>query len=257
MQTRRRFLTQSGSSLALAAAAPSLATSVSGNPKAILFDAFPIFDPRPVAALTEEVFPGRGAQLTAAWRSRQFEYTWLRNSMDEYRDFQQVTQDALTFAAVSLNLDLTLAIVERLMGAYLRLRPYPDVADNLKALRGAGIKLAFLSNFTARMLESCVSGSGLDGLFDHLLSTDAAKAFKPSARAYRLGIETLKLRRDEVVFAAYAGWDAAGAKRFGYRTFWLNRGNQTPEQLGYAPDGTGSTMADLVRFVNGAGRGTQ
>lgn len=250
MQTRRRFLTQTGTGLALATASPTLAASATGKPRAILFDAFPIFDPRPMAALAEEIFPGHGAQLTAAWRSRQFEYTWLRNSMDDYHDFQQVTQDALTFAVVSLNLDLTLPIVERLMGAYLRLRPYPDVADGLKALRGSGIKLAFLSNFTGRMLESCVSGSGLDGLFDHLLSTDAVRAFKPSMRAYRLGIETLKLRRDEVVFAAYAGWDAAGAKRFGYRTFWLNRANQPPEQLGYPPDGTGSEMADLVRFVN-------
>lgn len=251
MQTRRRFLAQSGSSLALASASPTLASSgAAGKPKAILFDAFPIFDPRPVAALAEEVFPGRGAQLTAAWRSRQFEYTWLRNCMDEYRDFQQVTHDALTFAAVSLNLDLTLPITERLVGSYLRLRPYPDVADGLKMLRAAGIKLAFLSNFTERMLESCVSGSGLDGLFDHLLSTDAVKAFKPAPRAYRLGTETLNLRRDAVVFTAFAGWDAAGARKFGYRTFWLNRANQPPEQLGFPPDGTGSGMADLLRFVN-------
>ena len=43
--------------------------------KAVAFDAFPIFDPRPIFALAEELFPGRGAALSDEWRSRQFEYT--------------------------------------------------------------------------------------------------------------------------------------------------------------------------------------
>ena len=45
---------------------------------AVLFDAFPVFDPRPVAAIAEAELPGRGTELTAVWRTRQFEYTWLR-----------------------------------------------------------------------------------------------------------------------------------------------------------------------------------
>jgi 2-haloacid dehalogenase len=35
---------------------------------AIAFDAFPIFDPRPVAALCEALFPGRGGDLVNLWR---------------------------------------------------------------------------------------------------------------------------------------------------------------------------------------------
>jgi 2-haloacid dehalogenase len=41
--------------------------------QAIAFDAFPILDPRPVSALAEELYPGRGAELTNLWRTRQFE----------------------------------------------------------------------------------------------------------------------------------------------------------------------------------------
>jgi len=39
---------------------------------------FTTFDPRPVFALAEELFPGEGAELSNAWRTRQFEYAWLR-----------------------------------------------------------------------------------------------------------------------------------------------------------------------------------
>src|ERR1700729_3575979 len=42
--------------------------------KAVLFDAFPLFDSRPVLAAAERVYPEKGAILTQAWRTRQFEY---------------------------------------------------------------------------------------------------------------------------------------------------------------------------------------
>ena len=44
--------------------------------KAVAFDAFPIFDPRPVFELAETLYPSRGAHLRNAWRTRQFEYQW-------------------------------------------------------------------------------------------------------------------------------------------------------------------------------------
>lgn len=55
------------------------------------------------------------------------------------------------------------------------------------------------------------------------LSTDRVRAFKPDPRACQMGVEGLGLRREEIVFAAFGRWDAAGAKAFGYPTFWVNR----------------------------------
>src|SRR5689334_6962763 len=75
--------------------------------KAIAFDAFPIFDPRPVFNLCETLFPGEGSELSNAWRTRQFEYTWLRAMSQRYADFWQVTEDSLVFAAKLTKVDLT------------------------------------------------------------------------------------------------------------------------------------------------------
>src|SRR5690349_24921018 len=66
--------------------------------RALLFDAFPVFDPRVVDAAVESEVPGRGAALTTLWRTRQFEYTWLRTAAHDYADFEQCTRDALRFA---------------------------------------------------------------------------------------------------------------------------------------------------------------
>lgn len=70
---RRGFLKLAVSG-ALASAIPlhSIAQSnTKGKFKAVVFDAFPIFDPRPVAPLAEIAFPGYGQMLSSVWRTRQ------------------------------------------------------------------------------------------------------------------------------------------------------------------------------------------
>jgi 2-haloacid dehalogenase len=220
---------------------------------AVLFDAFPIFDPRPVAALAEREFPGRGAALMTAWRARQFEYQWLRALSGTYADFWQCTDDALRFAAASLRLDLAAAPHARLMNAHLELRPWSDVQPALQTLRSAGVRLGVLSNVAPSMLDTLVRAGGLADVFEHVVSTDRARTFKPDPRAYRLGVDALGLPRSRVAFAAFAGWDAAGAAAFGYPTFWVNRLQAPPEELGARPTAVGTTLDELVAFVRPRG----
>lgn len=220
-----------------------------GTVKAIAFDGFAIIDPSPVMTRAEALFEGQGTALVNAWRTRQFEYTWLRTLAGNYVNFWQVTQEALDFAASSLGLSLTDTARGMLMGAYRELKAWGDARPALEALRDAGIRMAFLSNFTAAMLDAAVSSSGLQGFFEEHLTTDRVRAFKPDRRAYEMGPRAFRAQPPEIVFCAAAGWDAAGAKWFGYRTFWLNRAGQRAEELGVQADAVGRGMPDLVRFV--------
>lgn len=218
--------------------------------KAVAFDAFPIFSPASVVSRADALFPGRGVALSDEWRLRQFEYAWLRLVSQRYADFWRVTEDALVFAARKLRLDLDSGKRADLMNTFLDLAPWPDVASALDSLAKSGLALSFLSNFTPRMLESNLERSGLSARFARVLSTDQAKTYKPAPRAYSLATEALGLRREEILFVAHAGWDAAGARAFGFPTFWLNRAGLPPEELGAAPDAAGRDLSDLVRFVD-------
>ena len=219
--------------------------------KAIAFDAFTILDPRPIAAMAEQFFPGRGAVLMDLWRARQFEYTWLRTLTRTYADFSQVTEEALIYAAKALSLDLGGNRRQRLLEGFWEFRAWPDAAAALRQLKMSGIRLALLSNLTERMLRAAGRSSGLADVFEAYLSTDSVRAFKPHPSAYEMGEHELGLDRREIVFAAFAGWDVAGAKAFGYRTFWVNRMNLPQEELGFSPDATGKDLNDLGRFVVG------
>jgi 2-haloacid dehalogenase len=94
---RRDFL-QLAAGGVVASALPSpleAQVAIQSQCKAIAFDAFPIFDPRPVPELAETLFPGKGIDLSNAWRTRQFEYQWLHTLSGHYADFWQTT--ALNF----------------------------------------------------------------------------------------------------------------------------------------------------------------
>jgi 2-haloacid dehalogenase len=230
-------------------AEPVMAAVAGARLRAIAFDGLAVFDVRPIGALAEKVFPGRGDEMSALWRSRQFEYTWLRTAGRQYADFWQVTEEALIFSCRSLKLELTKADRDRLMQSYLEIKAWPDALAALKGLKASGLRMAFLSNFTAAMLDQAVKNSGLEGTFDDHLSTDRVRAFKPDPQAYKMAVSAFGLKKEEIAFAAFAGWDAVGAKWFGYPTFWVNRTHAAAEELGAVPDGVGENLNDLAVFV--------
>ena len=107
--TRREVLKVAGAAVAVAATANAVAEAqmAGGKIKAIGFDAFTIFDVRSIDATFEENFPGRAKEIAATWRTRLFEYTWLRTLNRTYADLEQVSEDALTFACKSAKIELS------------------------------------------------------------------------------------------------------------------------------------------------------
>src|SRR5439155_20743463 len=59
------------------------------------------------------------ATLSASWRQKQLEYTWLRALMGAYVDFWAVSDLALRYTLRQLGLTASEAQVRRLMEAYL------------------------------------------------------------------------------------------------------------------------------------------
>ena len=216
---------------------------------AVAFDYFVLFNPDSIVSVVDRIAPGKGREFTNLWRTRQFEYTWLRSITGRYAGFLAVTDDALLYAANALHVELTTAERRQLRDAYLQLTPWPDTANALRRLRAADVRVITIANFTPAMLQANAERAGLTSLFDALVSTDENQTYKPDPRAYQLGVDRLELEKHDIVFAAFGGWDAAGAKSFGYPTVWVNRFNQPLEELGVTPDRTVRDLKGLLDFV--------
>jgi len=218
---------------------------------ALVFDAYgTLFDVHSVTRLAETLFPGKGAALSAAWRTKQLEYTWLRTLMGRYEDFSRVTASSLEWTFEHLGITPEDSARRMLMDEYRKLAMFPEVREALEKLSAKGRALAILSNGHPDMLNAVVEHNGLSGLFrGGVLSVHTVKEFKPVPAVYRIVEEQLGVPRALVGFVSSNGWDAAGAKSFGFRVFWVNRAGAPVERLGVRPDEIVKSLSEIVELV--------
>ncbi len=212
---------------------------------ACVFDAYgTLFDVHSAVGRSREALGDKADGVSALWRQKQLEYTWLRSLMGAYVDFWQITGDGLDYALAANEVD-DAELRRRLMDLYLSLDAYPDVTEALDRLRAGGKKTAILSNGAPNMLEAAVASAGLGTRLDAALSVDELRVFKPDARVYQLAVERLGVEAGRICFVSTNGWDASGAAHFGFNVAWLNRFGQKPERLPGTPAAVISTLAEL------------
>src|SRR5438093_6535666 len=121
--------------------------------QAFVFDAYgTLFDVHSVVTVLKTITADAEA-VSLLWRTKQLEYTWLRSLMGRYQDFWATTGDALDFALDRLGIVVDGETRARLLGAWLDVRPYPEVTGALDRL-GSSHRLAVLSNGNPDMLEA-------------------------------------------------------------------------------------------------------
>jgi 2-haloacid dehalogenase len=217
-----------------------------GAPSVYVFDAYgTLFDVRSaVARLSSRIGP-EADRLSALWRTKQLEYSWVRSLMRRHADFWRLTDDALDFAMAAVP-GVDAALRDLLLDAYRTLDAYPEVPAVLAELRRRGAKCAILSNGSPEMLAGAVGSAGLADLLDAVLSVEEAGIFKPDPRVYRLVLDRFGVGGGEVSFQSSNAWDIAGAAAFGFSAVWINRTAQPRE---YADIGPIREVSDLKALL--------
>jgi 2-haloacid dehalogenase len=198
--------------------------------RACVFDAYgTLFDVHSAVGRLRPQIGTHADALPHIWRTKQLEYSWLRALMGRHADFWQVTGEALDYALARAEVDAS--VREPLMQAYLTLEAYPEVGDVLRRLRAAGLKLAILSNGEPAMLAAAVENAGIGALLNAVISVEEAGVYKPDPRVYRLAVDRLAVRADQIAFQSSNAWDVNGAACFGLRPVWINRFGAPAERL--------------------------
>jgi 2-haloacid dehalogenase len=210
--------------------------------RAVVFDAYgTLLDVHAAVGRHAARLGAQAAAVSATWRARQLEYSWILSAVGDYEDFWTLTQRALDHALALHAVPADAALREALLSAYRTLDPYPDAAPTLAALRRDGLATAILSNGAPGMLADAVAAGGLAPLLDAVLSVDGRRRYKPHPSVYALATERFGAMPGEIAFVSANAWDAFGAARFGFRVQWLNRQAQPVE---YGLDALATPLPD-------------
>ena len=217
--------------------------------KACVFDAYgTLFDFASAAKACRDVLGDGIDKLTALWRDKQLQYTWLRALQGRHVDFWQVTSDALEFALETSAIDKP-GLRDRLMNLYLTLDAFPEVPDTLERLKKAGLRTAILSNGSPKMLDAAVKAAEIDALVDEVLSVETVGVYKPHPKVYQLAVDRFGIPAAAIAYQSSNAWDAYAASAYGMQVVWCNRYGQQPERLPGKPDRSVRSLAELPRLV--------
>ena len=201
-----------------------------------MFDAYgTLFNVNALDHLLEDHYGEDATQLSAVWRAKQLQYTWLRTLMARYKPFHEITEDTLEFACTQLKLTLNQKIKKQLREEYHHLPVFPEVKAVLAELKSKN-QLAVLSNADPGMLKAAVTYNNIEDLFTAILSADSLKLYKPRPEVYELAVTAFKCSPKDILFVSSNTWDVAGAKSYGFTVAWLKRTPVVLDKLGFAPD---------------------
>jgi 2-haloacid dehalogenase len=211
---------------------------------AVFFDLFgTLLSLAPLDDACDTLARGRGAEIATRWRARQLEASWLRTAMERWVDFDAVTRDALRVTLAELAIEAP-GDLDAVADAFVDQPLVDGAAETVNGLRAAGLSTGILSTASTRTLER-VSGR-LDVPFDHWLSVDKARRFKPHPSVYQLGVDATGLPPDRIGFVTSNGWDAAGAGSFGFRVAWLRPSPTATQPAVGAPEPVIATWPQIV-----------
>jgi 2-haloacid dehalogenase len=182
------------------------------------------------------------------WFARLLHGSLVATLTDSYEDFGTIGGRALDALAWRRGEDLSEDHRKAILETLRRLPPHPEAFGALSRLRAAGFPMATLTNSSGEAARMQLDQAGLAGLFDHILSVEEVRRYKPAPEPYLMAADRLGARPSEMRMVAAHDWDVWGAMRAGCAAAFVARGG-APFPLGQPPDITGPDLAAVAEAI--------
>lgn len=199
--------------------------------RVLLFDVFgTLVDWRSSVIETGEAIAGR-SKVSADWaavaddwrREYQPALDRIRHGRREgtaWRDLDSLQRETLAGVLGRHAVDLPAADRETLVGAWRRLRPWPDSREGLGLLRREHVT-ATLSNGHVALLVDLLKFADLR--VDAVLSSELAASYKPDPEVYLTALRLLGCRPEDAGMVAAHAADLRAAAALGLRPIFVRR----------------------------------
>ncbi len=117
-----------------------------------------------------------------------------------------------------------------------------------------GLPRAVVSNADDAFLKGLLQKNGL--AFDHVITSEGVRAYKPRARIFEVALDRLRMEPDQVVHVGDSlTADVEGAGRLGIRTVWVNRAGLARGATDPRPDHEIPDLTPLPELLESLRRG--
>jgi 2-haloacid dehalogenase len=183
------------------------------------------------------------------WFMQTLQLAMAATLTNAYEDFGVQADTGLEITARHYKVSLLGEEKNLILGTLLKLRPYREVAQSLQRLRDAGLRLATLTNSTARAAEAQLANAGLRDHFEQVISADEIQCFKPAPEIYHLAARRLGVEPGQVRLVAAHDWDVTGALRAGCAAGFVARPGQVMNPFGPQPDVRGADLSEVAEKI--------
>lgn len=214
-------------------------------PRVIVFDLMgTLLDLQAMDTHFERFFDN--AAIRKEWFTQTLQLAMAAVLTNSYEDFSVQADTALEMTARHYKVSMLGEEKNLILGTLRKLRAFPDVAQNLKRLRDAGLKLAVLTNSTLPAAEAQLTFAGLGDHFEQVISTDEVRCFKPAPEVYQLAAKRLAVEPGQVCLVSAHDWDVTGALRAGCAAAFLARPGQVMNPFGPQPEVKGADLGEVA-----------
>jgi 2-haloacid dehalogenase len=200
----------------------------------------------------QRIFGDAGVRVT--WFTQMIQSALVPTVTGAYHPFGAHAMAALEMTAERAGVELGDGDRETVAAQLGQLAPHPEVAGALRRPRGAGLRLAALTNSTEPVARAQLAHAGLLDVFELVLSADTVRRLKPAPEPYLMAAERLGVTVGEVRLIAAHAWDVAGAARAGCSAAFVARPGKVLDPLVERPDIIGADLvevADAILAVEG------
>jgi len=192
-----------------------------------------------------------GAEWAAIERVYFDQYRLGNLTMDEQR------RERMRAILEMVNVDLREIEIKNLFAEYLKhyaksWTAFPDALPILNELKGAGFRLAVLTNGQQQQQEAKLARIGMTDMFEKVLAIGSLSALKPECGAFMDLCSVFDAAPNEVVYVGDdVHRDAIAATEAGLHGVWLNREGES------APPGVKAevrTLAPLLSAIDALNR---
>lgn len=207
-------------------------------PSVLVFDVNEtLIDIDSIAPFFGELF---GAQrVLREWFGQLVLYSMTTTLAGRYVDFFTLGQGVLRMLGDIHGVRVSDGDVARLKTAMATMPAHPDVAPALTTLRTNGFRLVTLTNSPHTPgVPTPLENAGLAGFFDHQLSVESCRAFKPAPVVYRHACQVLGVTPADCMMVAAHVWDTVGAQSVGFSSALITRPGNPPLPVDGLPQPT-------------------